>query len=170
MPSKFLRIVMADLWWREPHKAWLEEGTVPADCVSDLLTKKNKLSVYETDGEDDAVQTAAALSLQRAGSQPGRTLPDVGALIFDQDILDRLKIAVEKKDGTTRDKRVNGRHWDLVELSGHKLAEFAKELLLTTQPRTFYKPEMVKQLRESIKTGEIAGATLPEWVQHQLKE
>jgi hypothetical protein len=167
-----LRVVDAELWWREPIQAWLDAGEVPADCVSDLKTKKNKLSIYEVADEDAAIRVATALALQRAvaGQKQNQSLRDNAALLFPSQVLDELRCDTDRDaKGTTPDETVNGWHFDIVNLSGSQLTALARALVLASQPKTFFKRELLGKLRVLNDQGSIS-QPIPERVQQQLAD
>ena len=146
---------MANLWWSDALKQWLDRDEAPADCLSDLKTSQNKLSVYEVATEEDAEQVAAALALSRAIGQPKMSLPAVAGLVFDEDILPPLGIKLDKKTGKTKDAKVNDWHLDLIELTASQLARFALSLLRANQPRTFFEATLLKRIQIGIESGAL---------------
>lgn len=127
-----------ELWWREKVDELLRRDQVPADCVSDLPTKRNALSVYEVADEDAAERVVAALALQKAigGATQKQSLRDMSGLMFDARLLANLGIATKRIKGNTPDQTVNDWYLDLIDLTGSQLVELAKVLLQNTEPVT----------------------------------
>jgi hypothetical protein len=162
----------AELWWREPIAAWLDRGEIPADCLTDLKTKDNTLSVYEVASEADQLRVATALALQRAigGKKQRQSLSDIAAMVFEEQLLGTLGIEVKAIHGKTTDDTVNKWHFDMVALSGRQLANLALELVKQTQPKTFTHKQMLKELDERAKAGHIKSESIPERVHEQMSE
>ena len=170
--ARYLRVVRkAPTWWREEQQAWLDEGLVPADCVSELPTRENSLSVYElTHGGPSAERIAAALALRKAigGASHGQSLKEAVCITFESSILDQVAIEVSSaKPGKTGDTLVDDVHRDLVNISGHKLADLALTLLRESLPETYYAEALLEVIRE---THADRLTTLPPKVGEQLSK
>jgi hypothetical protein len=160
-----------ELWWREKVDELLRRDQVPADCVSDLPTKRNALSVYEVADEDAAERVVAALALQKAigGATQKQSLRDMSGLMFDARLLANLGIATKRIKGNTPDQTVNDWYLDLIDLTGSQLVELAKVLLQNTEPVTFFHPKLLKRVKAGVEEGLIQAA-LPQRVKEQLAD
>lgn len=101
--------------------SFLENGDIPADCLSDLRTKENKLSVWYID--DDSSNLPRVLTALAANCDD---LSNIDYLLFDHQIVAELGLEVSKTSGGTPDKEANSAwHRDLEDLSGRKVLNFA---------------------------------------------
>ena len=166
----YLISVRPERWWR--LEAWHDRGEVPADCVTDLRTSSNALSVFEVSDTREELEVMAALALEKAigGRDRRQSLDGSTGLLFEPGLLDHLQIHASASNGRTKDVRVNARHRDLVELSGAKLASLALELSKACQPQTYYKPQLLRAVVTAVGEGRIAKTSIPDRVHEQLAE
>lgn len=170
MARRFLRSVASEKWWREELQHWLDRNQVPADCLSDLKTTNNTLSIFAADDDDKAERIMAALALQRAigGAGQNKSVSDQAFMTFDDDLVRSLGISMEQKPGQTKDLLVNSWHFDLIELSGEQLAAFAQALLRNSEPQTLYHTQLLSRIRRNVDEGVLDGKVLPPRVVAQL--
>lgn len=100
---------------------WLGTGDFPADPLADLLTDKNKLSVYRIeDNQSNLERVIVALAATRAN------LSNYDYILLDISVLSRINVKYNFVAGTTPDSEVNTWHIDLIELSASKLFDLAE--------------------------------------------
>jgi hypothetical protein len=145
----FLRVISSlNSWDTEKDPPQLSIDDVSADMVTDLRTTNNNLSVFQIENEGTNVdRIITALAATRQHLQPSFFL------VFDSTLLDRLKIEVEKTRGGTPDDFVNDFHRNLKVLSGMKLIELAKELLINSEQCSRDHAEVAQYLLDAEAAG-----------------
>ncbi|MEG3975457.1 hypothetical protein QT970_12660 [Microcoleus sp. herbarium8] len=106
--------------WSTENLSWINSGELQADCLGDMGTKDNKLSVYRiSDDKSNLNRVAAALAATCDN------ISNFDYLLFNEDLLQIIGIKSEKTEGNTSDESVNSSHIDLVEISLSKLVNLA---------------------------------------------
>jgi hypothetical protein len=97
---------------------WLSSGEVAADCLTDLATSGNILSVYFLpDDEDRELEQRVAIAL--AATRDKIDPFEYG--LFREAILSQLALSFKQTPGNTPDSAVNALHYDIEELTGSGL-------------------------------------------------
>lgn len=124
---------------------------VPADILVEFETKGNKLSVYQVEDDRSNLDiTIAALAANRQNLQP------FYFVLFDSIIPSNLSIDIEKTEGKSKDSHVNQNfHFELKKLSGKKISEFARQLLMTGQVDDRDIGEVARLINQSVDAGRI---------------
>jgi hypothetical protein len=119
---------------------------MPADPLGDLATKDNALSVwFVDDGKSNLKRIAAALAARCDH------VSNVDYALFDQAMLDRLDIQMEKSYGGTPDDYANRNwHYDLVKLSGRKLLELAGAVLANSERKRLPGKEVERLVADGV--------------------
>ena len=131
--------------------AWLEEGKAQADALRDLETKENKLSVWHV--EDDksnlrGVVTAIAATRDVASN--------FDYALFDQRLLTKLRVRIEKTVGDTYHKEANASwHRDIVELSAEKNAELANLIMEHGTRDRIGEIKVISLVKQAVTSGVI---------------
>ncbi len=139
----YLRKISKQRWLDEP--LWLPAGETPADCVSELRTDENALSVYLVDlREPEAwiARVAAAIATK------SESLRKMDFFYLSTDLLERLSVKVVQTPGKTPDAIVNAWHFELQELTATKLAEIAREVRVIIGA---YEDSTVRLLRSAVE-------------------
>jgi hypothetical protein len=171
----YVLAVSQQLWWPLRTEEWRQRNEVPADCVTNLRTKNNELSVFEIANDDEEVEVMAALALHRAFSaQDSRQgLDGNDRLRFPPGLLKPLGIPIGTTEGKTENREVNQRHRDLLNLSGTQLANLAFELskLCASEDalRRYSRNELLLAINMAIGKGRIT-TPIPVKVQQQLND
>lgn len=106
--------------WKTDNEPWLNSGELQADCLSDMVTSGNKLSVYRIiDDKSNLKRVVAALAANCD------YLSNLDYLLLKEELLQTIGIKSEETNGTTSDELVNSWHIDLVEISLPKLVNLA---------------------------------------------
>lgn len=114
-----LRKIRKNRWDIEKH-SWLNLEELQADCLGDMETSENKLSLYQiTDDKSNLKRVVAALVATCSN------IANFDYLLFDQGLLQTIGIKSENTKGNTSDEVVNSWHIDLVEISLSKLVNLA---------------------------------------------
>jgi hypothetical protein len=147
----FLRVISSlNSWDTEKDPLQLSIDDVSADMVTDLRTTDNNLSVFQIENDGSNVnRIITALAATRTHLQPSFFL------VFDSNLLDRLKIELEKTRGGTPDDFVNDFHRNLKVLSGMKLIELAKELLINSEQCSRDPAEVAQYLQDAEAAGRV---------------
>lgn len=121
--AAYLRKVKQGRWLDYPE--WLDDNDSPADCLPDLRTVDNALSVYRVDGPGDArsierVTTALAANCER--------LENIDYVIVDASVVAEIGLTVHSSEGQTPDAEVNLRHVDIVNISSIRLGQLAGKM------------------------------------------
>ena len=169
MGDRLLRQVRA--WkWLEDDPSWLAGGNAPAECLMDLRSPDNRLSVFVVPPGEDPSQVAVALA--GCGKQK---FDESGYVVFDSDILNELAIAIDASEkGATPDDKVNTWHRDLIELSATKLAELARVLwherenLLDSVPKQLVEERLVTGVRDGLLTTRGMHADMKQTIEKRL--
>jgi len=114
----FLRKVRHSRWVDSPD--WLPAETIEADCLTDLQTSDNNLSIYLLpEAEEAAMRAAVAIAATRD------SIDTVDYALFEVAVLEGLSLEVEVSGGGTPDSEVNAYHREVVKLSGKLLLDLA---------------------------------------------
>jgi hypothetical protein len=123
---QLLRGIRQSRWYKKEASPFLEEGDIPADPLGDLSTTQNTLSVYVVNDDSDISRIVTALAAKR------QNFSNYDYILFDQSILSQLGIDIEENLGDTPDEEVNRKHCDLVGLSGLRLVELVRLMLVNS--------------------------------------
>jgi hypothetical protein len=136
--------------WDTDDQCWLDSGELQADCLGDIQTQHNKLSVYRiSDDKSNLNRVAAALTATCDN------ISNFDYLLFNEDLLQTIEVKSEKTEGTTSDELVNSWHIDLVEISLAKLVKLANIASKGGERGRIPKPNTTQYLVESFKNGYI---------------
>jgi hypothetical protein len=146
-------------WLTVPE--WVGPGDAPADCLADLRTNSNALSVYFVPSDDwEALGRRVALAL----SAKRQSLDTYDYALFDAQALEEIAIHVEDVDGTTPDPLVNKLHKDLVELSAMQIGTLAGAIRRIGKMNRIHKPEIRKELAAAIGSQRLDRSQISEGV------
>lgn len=139
------------VWEKSGLPSFLKRGDIPADCLSDLNTEQNELSVWyiENDGANlNRVLTALAATCG--------FVSNLDYLIFDYEIVTALGLTITKTDGETPDSVAN-RSWhrDLAKLSGENLLKFALAIFYDSSVIRIPKKKIGEWLKTALANGEL---------------
>jgi hypothetical protein len=118
---------------------------VPADSLYDLRVEGNELSVWQLpDDRSNLERVLTALSATRDFPS------NIDYLLFDSRLPNAFDIGIKQSSGGTPDVEANKRwHYDLHDLSGRQLAEFAVALHQSGERRR----ELEKRVKQLITMG-----------------
>jgi hypothetical protein len=153
-----LRKVRQNRWYKEPAAPLLAVNDAPADCMADLGTQQNLLSVWEVSEDRSNVER-----IVRALAIGGQSIDHMGYVLFDRSLLDLTGIETIKSPGNTLDEAANPWHVDL-RVSAKKLALLANAILNHGESGAVLK----KRLRELVAEG-IRQKQIPETCSKFLK-
>ncbi|MES2178006.1 MAG: hypothetical protein V4550_09085 [Gemmatimonadota bacterium] len=113
-------------YWLDDPPAWLDPDDVEGRQISDLSyrMKTNTISVY-------ALPDAGASTLTRVCAAMVATrqrVEDITYFVFDDALLQRASVQIDKTVGATGDPAVDEWHRDLVRIAGTSLVRLAREL------------------------------------------
>lgn len=118
-----LRKIRKNRWYKTEEMAWLSDGELPADSLSDLGTQSNELSVYHISVSESNLDRVVAALAANSGF-----LSNFDYAIFNEEILSKSDIKIKKTLGDLPDEQVNNWHSDLLELSAQKLLILAVQI------------------------------------------
>lgn len=97
-----VRTVRQNRWHKQEAEPFLETGDVPADCLSDLGTTQNLLSVWElAQDKSNLERIIRAMAIGR------NKLDHIGYVVFDCALLSDAEIEVRESMGCTFDEDMN---------------------------------------------------------------
>ena len=143
MPN-YLRSISEKRWYTHPDVIWLEQDELQADALADLNTTDGNLSVFQVSENITAERITIALAATR------RSVGTAGYVLFEESVLDPLKLELKKTPGKTPDEAVNGVHYNVTHIPAHKLLELAVAIL-PCQQNTLLKDEVRQKLALGIK-------------------
>lgn len=147
--SFLLRKIRKSRWDTDTH-SWLNPGELQADCLSDMVTTHNKLSVYRIiDDKSNLKRVAAALAANCD------YISTFDYLLFKEELLQTIGIKSEDTNGETADESVNSWHIDLVEISLPKLVDLAKTASKDGERKRIREKDIKQFLAESLRSGYI---------------
>ena len=158
MPRLLRHLRKKNRWQSDEPLLWLEEGDIPADPLDNLSTLQNKLSVFEVNDDLSRIERVAAAMATRK-----ELIQEFDYIVFDQELLEEIGIAINLVGGDTPDNKANSWHRDLIQLSATKLVELAKRLVPTTEPDQILPKRIREVLINIVASGEI------DWNQVNLK-
>ena len=144
----FLRVIRQTRWFGEDEVDWLGPGEVPGDALRDLVTVEGVLSIYRVDDEPAKWRVITALAASR---------DDVDVLDysrFDGSDLGLYAITANPVTGRTPDVRVDGWHYDLVNLTANKVALLAGVVAHGEMDRV-QKPKVKSLVRKGLADGQL---------------
>lgn len=120
--AQFLRVIRQARWFPQPSAAlgWLMAGEIQSDALLDLQTRDNALSVYRFDNDIELEIIIVGLASNR------ENLANLDYISFDEQHLASAGIIFVKTDGDTPCSQANMLHYDLRELTVHKVAMLAQ--------------------------------------------
>lgn len=144
-----LRKIRKNRWYTE-DLSWLNSGELQADCLSDMVTKDNKLSVYRiTDDKSNLKRVAAALVATCTN------ISNFDYVLFNEELLQTIGIKSEETKGDTSDESVNSWHIDLIEISLAKLVNLANTASKYGERDRILEKDIKKILAEGFRNGYI---------------
>lgn len=150
MPLLVRKVGKHHFWLKAPALQYLDKNDSPADAVSDLRTKENRISVYVV--ADDKSNLNRILSAIVIG---GQSVDHTAYIVFDSRIVSDAGIEIEEVPGKTSDKTVNPLHRDLV-LTGKKMVALAVGILREGEEVTqILRERMVQLIHQGIDAGEL---------------
>ncbi len=152
----FLRKIRKAKWYKINGAAWLPASEFQADALSDLGTKDNTLSVwYINDDKSNLEQVVAALATT------SEHISNLDYALFDQQVLREIDIRVSQDRGATLDENVNATwHRNLIELSGNKIVELAKRILVSAEKSRIPQTRVLALVRQAVTAGRIQRSEL----------
>lgn len=146
-----LRKIRKSKWYKHEGVAWLAEGELQSDALTDLSTNNNELSVwYIKDDKSNLARIVAALA---ANSDH---VSNLDYALFNEQVLSEIGIKVEKRKGATIDEEANTSwHCELVELSASRLMELAKAILTKAEKKRVQEKEVRELIKQSLNSGHI---------------
>lgn len=165
------RGVRSQFWIDTPE--WLKKGEAAAECLKDLRTKDDTLSVFLLPAEEVAglsVRVAAAMAAKKD------RLDSFGYVLLDAESLTRAGLELEMSSGGTPDEGVNAYHANIVRLSTDKMSRLAVILMdAVSSFELLFDDEVGRELADGVRTGrirkgEVNGALLRELVNSRLLE
>lgn len=141
-------------WDKDQDLDWMPTGDVPADCLLDLRTENNLLSVWELDdSQSNLNRVIAALAAQR------QNLAKLEYAVVRKSKLSFDTGKIKKSAGDSPDVKANNEwHFDVTDLSGSNLVEFAKSIWTNGEVARLSKSEVKKLVAEAVRL---------EWIDHK---
>jgi hypothetical protein len=138
------------LWAKDVARPFLEKDDSPADVLSDLRTKENRISVYLIN--DDRSNLTRVVRAIAAGRDK---IEHTYFIVFDSRIVLEAGIEMLEVPGETGDKEVNPLHRDLV-LTGRKLVDLAIGILRHGEEYDeILRERLMGLVEEGIQNGEL---------------
>ena len=131
--------------------SWLAPGHIAADCLTDLRTSGNKLSIwFLPDDQGFALRIAVAMAAMRD------RIDTFDYAIFDAALLGESGFEVEESAGGTPDAEVNTHHRDIIKLSAARLLELAIAMVrVGPHFERITKREMTELLGSAVKESKL---------------
>lgn len=163
MPLLFLKVHKI-VWQKDAVPPFVPTGDIPADCLGDLRTQENELSVWHI--EDDKSNLNRVLTALAACCE---FVSNFDCLLFDHAVVTRLGLKMNQADGETPDNVANQSwHRDLVELSGKRMLDFAIEIFHGGETQRFPKKQVLELLKAAIAANEIDQSRLGQRVLREI--
>jgi hypothetical protein len=143
---------------------WLEPEEIPADLLNDLITSDNRLSLWLiTDDNTNIDRILAARGANKI------SLVEVGFVLFDFSIIEKLNINYKNSDGRLPDKDASKEwHFDLLNLSAEKLVKLAEIILQNGHPKMITEDDKYGLIAKSIKNGFLNKEKLDKFIQKRV--
>jgi hypothetical protein len=146
------------VWERTALPSFVKEGDISADCLGELNTEKNELSVWYV--EDDGANLNRVLTALAATCS---FISNFDYLLFDYAIVTALGVTIRQTDGETPDNVANHSwHRDLVELSAQTLLKFAVAIFYNSSVQRIQATRIGEWLNGGVANGEIDPLKLPQ--------
>ena len=153
-----LRTVRQNRWFKAEAAPFLANNDIPADCLGDINTTGNQVSVWELEADRSNLERVV-----RAVAVGKNKIDNAGYIVFDSALVQAAGIEIKNNPGTSDDTGANGWHRDLV-LTGNKMVALAKAILENGEDaRQILKLRMKELVQAGIDQGE-----LPQHVKQKL--
>jgi len=153
-----LRTVRQNRWIKVEAAPFLANNDIPADCLGDMPTQENQLSVWVIEQDRSNIERVV-----RAVAVGKQKIDNAGYIVFDSALVQAAGIEIQDNPGTTADTGANAWHRDLV-LTGNKMVALAKAILENGEDaRQILKLRMRELVQAGIDQGE-----LPQHVKQKL--
>jgi len=153
-----LRTVRQNRWFKAEAAPFLANNDIPADCLGDMNTTGNQVSVWELEEDRSNLERVV-----RAVAVGKNKIDNAGYIVFDSALVQAAGIEIQNNPGTTADTGANGWHRDLV-LTGNKMVALAKAIIENGEDaRQILKLRMKELVQAGIDLGE-----LPQHVKQKL--
>lgn len=125
---------------------WCGEGEFPADPLTDLPTKSNKLSVWIVEQDQQNLNyIISALASQRPSAQ------HYDYVLIEEGVFSDLGIKIDTSIGSTPDDEANHLwHRDLIELSAQKLVALAGQILQQNNYQRILFKDVSEHIQEAV--------------------
>jgi len=139
------------VWQRDDLPSFLPHDDVPADCLVDLKTDENELSLWHVEDDKSNLNRVVTALASNAGF-----VSNFDYLLFDYNVVTSLGLKINRTDGKTPD-RVANRSWhrDLVELSGKRISEFAIGVFYNGEAERVTKKKILELLKAAVAANEV---------------
>jgi len=145
-----LRTVKHNRWFKEPAAPFLANDDIPGDCLGDMNTSQNQLSVWELAADRSNLERVV-----RAVAAGRDRIDHTGYIVFDSTILEAVGIEITNEPGTSPDSDANVWHRDIV-LTGNKMVALAKAILRSSEEAgQVLKTRMKQLIRDGIEQGQL---------------
>ena len=148
--NAFLRKLNGQQRWLDASD-WTPLDESPADCLADLKTDNNDLSLYKLEDDDEDAKALRIAVALRAGAV---AVDNVDVIIFPEDLFAGLGITINPTSGETPDPVVNAWHVDAVKVSARQIAAIADRLRISLDEE---KAHLKRWLRRDVEA-ELASA------------
>ena len=138
---------------------WLPQGDFAADLFGDLVTKRNKLSVYSVAEDQSNVRTiAGALTVTRG------QFDRFEYVLFSESLLTDVGIGIDRSKGHTPDEEANEAHRDLTQISAQRLHNLARNIVRSRMSIGLVgQHELLTAIMEALKKGRFRKESVKEW-------
>lgn len=145
--TRYLRMVRQGRWYRP---RWLADTASEwqGDALSDLVTGKNALSVYQADSDEMIDLAVATLASNRD------SLCNLDYTLIDDVLISRMDIHLRQVDSTTPHTAGNKLHWDIEHLTAANIFTLMQSITADTVTRVKWK-RVREMLQCAIKDGHI---------------
>jgi hypothetical protein len=148
MPQYLLRIKKRK--WDKLNLPWLEPNQIQADPLGDLNISEGTLSVWHIEDDKSNLDLViAALAVNR------QNFDKFEYGLFDQKIVDSIKLKIQIVPGDTPIDNVNSWHRDLVELTVDKASSLVKAIFDNFDKQRLLVDDVKTKIINAAKEGSI---------------
>lgn len=146
-----IRLITSISKWDESKKVNRDDAFICGDCISDLRTTDNKLSVWKADSQEDIDDAIVALALNRD------SVSKINYFFLKEEELARLDIEISDTEpgiANGLEETILHKHRDLIEIDYWRLgflAEYMINLARVEENRKSMTRQKVKELLNKYK-------------------
>jgi hypothetical protein len=138
-----------DAWADVAESPLWEQGDCPPEALVQVFDNRSGVSTWRVCTSEDIERVVAVQALARS------TIADFAYCLIDEEYLRQQKIETSETPQRTIDKNINGRHVDLVNLTGKQIIELARLINSQFSPFVMTRSEILEVANRCFAEGKF---------------